>query len=49
MANSDLYAVLEVDSTASLEELKRAYRRLARQYHPDARSEEHTSELQSLV
>ena len=36
MANPDLYAVLELEPSASLDELKRAYRRLARQYHPDA-------------
>jgi molecular chaperone DnaJ len=36
MANSDLYAVLEVDASVSPEDLKKSYRRLARQYHPDA-------------
>ncbi len=36
MAEGDLYAVLEVERDVSPEELKRAYRRLARQYHPDA-------------
>ncbi|MFZ1063271.1 MAG: J domain-containing protein [Acidimicrobiales bacterium] len=36
MANPDLYEVLEVDATATPEELKKSYRRLARQYHPDA-------------
>ena len=36
MANPDLYAILEVEPSASPEELKRSYRRLARQYHPDA-------------
>ena len=32
----DLYQILEVDSTASPSEIKRAYRALARKYHPDA-------------
>ncbi len=36
MANSDLYAILEVERTCTQEELKVSYRRLARQYHPDA-------------
>lgn len=36
MPNTDLYAVLEVDAHASTDDLKKAYRRLARQYHPDA-------------
>lgn len=35
MANTDLYAVLEVRADCSPDELKRAYRSLARQYHPD--------------
>lgn len=35
MRKPDYYAVLEVKRTASAEELKRAYRRLAREYHPD--------------
>jgi molecular chaperone DnaJ len=36
LANPDLYEVLEVDASVSSEELKKSYRRLARQYHPDA-------------
>jgi molecular chaperone DnaJ len=35
VANSDLYAILEVSSDCTTEELKKSYRRLARQYHPD--------------
>jgi molecular chaperone DnaJ len=36
MPNPDLYAILEVEPNASQEDLKRSYRRLARQLHPDA-------------
>ncbi len=35
----DLYAVLEVSRHATPEEIKRSYRRLARQYHPDVNKE----------
>jgi molecular chaperone DnaJ len=40
----DLYAILEVDPSASQEELKKAYRRLARQHHPDANPDDPASE-----
>jgi molecular chaperone DnaJ len=36
MASPDLYTLLEVDANASQDDLKKSYRRLARQLHPDA-------------
>ena len=35
MNNQDYYKTLGVQRTASQKEIKRAYRKLARQYHPD--------------
>jgi Ca-activated chloride channel family protein len=38
-ADRDYYAILEVPQSATDEEIKHAYRALARRYHPDSRTE----------
>ena len=40
----DYYEVLQVTRTASGEEIRRAYRKMARQYHPDLNSSEEAEE-----
>ena len=40
----DYYEVLEVDRNASKEDLKRAYRQMARKYHPDVNTNDGADE-----
>ncbi|MDR5694996.1 MAG: molecular chaperone DnaJ [Armatimonadota bacterium] len=40
MAKRDYYEILGVDRNASQEEIKRAFRRLVREYHPDVRRDD---------
>ena len=45
MSKRDYYEVLDIDKSASSEDIKRAYRKKAKKYHPDLNPDDHEAEL----
>ncbi len=48
MTLPNYYAILEVSTDASFEEIKRSYRRLARLYHPDTSKNSNDQRIKQL-
>lgn len=48
MSGIDYYAILEVSSNATLEQIKRAYRRLVRLHHPDLTRQAQDTRIKQL-
>jgi curved DNA-binding protein CbpA len=48
MAGKDYYKALGVDKNASKEEIKKAYKTLAKKYHPDVNKENSTISMVRL-
>ena len=44
MSKKDYYQVLEVDKSVAQADLKKAYHKLAMQYHPDRNPDDHQAE-----
>jgi curved DNA-binding protein len=49
MLSPDYYHILEISSDADLKAIKAAYRRLARQYHPDTQTDDSSEERMKQV